>query len=313
MDVIEHPYRALPPDVATAVSIGVFDGLHRGHRHLLGRLRERADALGVDTAVVTFDVHPAFVLRPESAPRILTTREQRLELFEALGIDHLYLLRFTAAWSHTTPDAFVDQLVLHLRPRSIVVGQDFHYGAFRQGSVETLREEGERDGFEVVAVELLTDEGATEPVSSTAVRRALAGGDVAGAAALLGRLFELRGEVIVGDRRGRTMGFPTANMLATSDDRAAPADGVYAGWFTRENGEQHPCAINIGRRPTFHEHAEHSLLEAHLLDFDGDLYGEHARVSFVEFLRSERRFNGVDELIDQLKKDVALSRRILGC
>lgn len=294
-------------------SIGVFDGVHLGHQHLLSRVRALAAERSALTAVVTFDVHPALVIRPENAPKLLTTLDQRLELLEQQGVEVVYLVHFDEARSRTSPEDFAREVFVDaLHASAVVVGEDFHFGRGRTGNVEMLASLGEDAGFDVLGLDLVTlGPDAPEPVRSTAVRRALAGGDVRRAAAMLGRPFEVRGEVISGEQRGRTIGFPTANI--DSDPAMAwPADAVYAGWFIREDGSRHPCAVNIGKRPTFHEHAERSLLEAHLIDFEGDLYGEQARVQFVEFLRSEQRFSGIDALVAQLKDDVERSRQILG-
>ncbi|HEX7095799.1 MAG TPA: bifunctional riboflavin kinase/FAD synthetase [Acidimicrobiales bacterium] len=312
MQVLRDFVDRLDPDVTTAVTIGVFDGVHLGHQHVLSELRREADERGVAAAVATFDTHPALVLRPENAPKLLTTLEQKLELLEANGVDIVYLIHFDQARARTEADLFAEQVFVDaLHARVVVVGEDFHFGRGRTGNVDRLREIGERFGFDVRGLELIQhDPHAPEPVSSTAIRRALAGGEVARAAAMLGRPYEVRGVVQRGDQRGRTIGFPTAN-IPVSKQLAWPSDGVYAGWYARPDGSVYPCAINIGRRPTFYEHAEQSLLEAHLLDFDGDLYGEEARVSFVEFLRSERRFDGIDALAAQLKKDVEHAREIL--
>ncbi|HEV8299182.1 MAG TPA: bifunctional riboflavin kinase/FAD synthetase [Acidimicrobiales bacterium] len=297
----------------TAVTIGVFDGVHVGHQYVLRELRKEAAAKGLRSAVVTFDTHPALVLRPENAPKLLNTLEQKLELLEENGVDATYVVHFDEARSRTEPDEFVREVFVEsLRARALVVGEDFHFGRGRSGNVDRLRELGDRIGFEVRGLELIRhDPHAAEPVTSTAVRRALAGGDVAAAAAMLGRPYEVRGTVQRGDERGRTIGFPTAN-IPVSKQMAWPADAVYAGWYRRPDGAVHPCAINIGRRPTFYEHAQQSLLEAHLLDFEGDLYGEEARVTFIEFLRSEHRFSGIDALGAQLKKDIEHARAILG-
>lgn len=313
MEILNDGVDAVPEGVQTAVTIGVYDGIHRGHQEVLAQLRRKADSLGLATAVVTFDVHPALVLRPENAPKILTNFDQRLALFETAQVDYLYLVRFTEERSQTDDDTFNRQVFVEaLRAKAIVVGEDFHYGKGRSGNVATLAAFGERHGFEVVGIDLKADDGAPEPISSTAIRRALTGGDVAAAALMLGRNYEVRGEVIQGDQRGRTIGFPTANVPV--DAKAAwPADGVYAGWCRiLPNGKRYGCAINIGRRPTFHQHAEHSVLEAHLLDFTGDLYGKQVSVEFVDFLRSEHRFGGIDELAAQLKKDVEHARKTLG-
>ena len=304
----------VPDGIECAISIGAYDGIHLGHQRVIAQLRARAAEHGLKTAIVTFDVHPAHVLRPESAPKLLTTFDQRLELLEAAGVDYLYVVHFTLGRSQTSPEEFVEQVFVNsLHTRAVVVGQDFHFGRGRSGDLSLLEAFGERYGFDVEGVELLTGPaGLTEHVSSTAIRRALAGGEVRRASEMLGRNYEIRGEVVQGEQRGRTIGFPTANIPVTTD-MAWPADGVYAGWFIRNDGTRHCCAINIGRRPTFHQHAEHSLLEAHVLDFEGDLYGEVVRVEFVEFLRSEQRFNGIDALVAQLKVDIDAAREILGC
>jgi riboflavin kinase/FMN adenylyltransferase len=202
-------------------------------------------------------------------------------------------------------------LVDCLATTAIVVGEDFHFGRHRDGNVDLLRKIGLEADFDVEPLDLLErGDGVDEPVSSTAIRRALAGGDINLANEMLGYPFEVRGSVRQGDQRGRLLGFPTANVEVSSRI-CLPADGVYAGWYERPNGEVHECAINIGRRPTFYEDAETSLLEAHLLDFDDDLYDEPARVRFAHFLRSERKFDGIDALIEQLRSDVESARTML--
>ena len=268
----------------------------------------------VPSAVVTFAGHPAEVLRPESAPLLLTDLDQRLDLIAACGLDTAYLVDFDEEVAGWSAEKFMeDVLVGQLGAVALVVGPDAHFGNRREGNLEFLRAAGPGLGLEVVLVDEAREMPLTlESISSTAIRRALRGGDVAQAARMLGRLYAVSGEVIMGDQRGRTIGFPTAN-ISLSKDRAWPSDGVYAGWFERADGSSHPCAVNIGRRPTFHLHAECSLLEAHLIDFDADLYGESCTVSFVDFLRSERRFDGVESLVAQLKDDIAETRRVLHC
>ena len=312
MKILHDKDDQLPAAISVASTIGVFDGAHVGHQEVFRMVRVVADRLVVASAVVTFDNHPAHVVRPRSAPRLLTTLEQKLELIEAQGIDYAYVVHFDAERAGTHPDVFVEQVFVDaLHAKAIVVGEDFHFGRGRSGNVDALRKIGEEWGFEVHALELIqhSDE-AREPVSSTKIRRALAGGDVARAALMLGRPYEVRGTVQEGDRRGQLIGFPTANIPVTKM-MAWPADAVYAGWCDLPDGSHHPCAINIGRRPTFYEHAEQSLLEAHLIDFDGDLYGVQVAVSFVAFLRSERKFEGIDQLAIQLKKDVDEARKLL--
>lgn len=262
--------------------------------------------------MVTFDRHPASVVRPESAPKLLTDPAQKLELLASTGVDATLVVPFDAAASTEAPADFVRRVLVDaLAVRGVIVGEDFHFGHKRGGSVALLREMSAQHDFEVVPLRLVARaDGVDEPVSSTAIRRALAGGDVKRAAAMLGRDHEVRGTVGKGDQRGRTIGFPTANV-EVDPVTCLPADGVYAARVVLPDGSRHDAAVNLGRRPTFHDRAEHSLLEAHLLDFAGDLYGRELRVSFAAFLRGERKFNGVDDLRAQLQHDIAHARAAL--
>jgi riboflavin kinase/FMN adenylyltransferase len=307
-DTSKQPF----PNERTVITIGAYDGLHLGHQAVIAQVREIAAERGAKSAVVTFDRHPAMVVRPESAPKLLTDHEQRLELFEQTGIDAAVVLPFDEHQAQESPLGFIERVLFKcLRTEVVVVGDDFHFGRYREGNVALLREIGATYGFEVEPLQLVSrSDGVEEPLSSTAIRRALAGGDVELAATMLGRPFEARGVVVAGDKRGRLLGFPTANV-EVPNQVCLPADGVYAGWYERPDGEVHPCAINLGRRPTFYEHADHSLLEAHLIDFEGDLYWERARIRFANFLRSERKFAGIDALIAQLKLDVEHARQLL--
>jgi riboflavin kinase/FMN adenylyltransferase len=300
------------PGERTVLTIGAYDGVHRGHRAVIAEVKRRADAIGARSVVVTFDRHPASVVRPENAPQLLTDLEQKLGLLAETGIDGTVVVRFDEEQSHEDPMSFAQRVLVDLLATSVVVvGEDFHFGHNRGGNVATLRELGASRDFEVTPLELVgRSDGPDEPISSTAIRRAMAGGQVELAATLLGHAFEARGIVVQGDQRGRLLGFPTANV-EVPNAICLPADGVYAGWYHRPDGSRHACAINLGRRPTFYEHAEHSLLEAHLLDFSGDLYGEVARVEFTNFLRSERKFDGIDALIGQLKQDIDHARAAL--
>jgi riboflavin kinase/FMN adenylyltransferase len=312
VDVINDLSSSPWPGERAVITIGAYDGVHLGHQAVIADVRRHAAELGAKSVVLTFDRHPATVVRPESAPRLLTDLPQKLELLQQTGIDATVVVVFDQRRSHESPDEFVQEVLVDcLRAKLVVVGEDFHFGYQRQGNVAMLRSLGRADDFEVLPIALLARaDGVDEPVSSTAIRRALAGGSVALAAQLLGRPFEARGVVVTGDQRGRLLGFPTANV-EVPNQLCLPADGVYAGWYERSNGSVHPCAINLGRRPTFYEHADHSLLEAHLLDFSGDLYGERAKVRFADFLRSERKFEGIDALIAQLKHDIERARAIL--
>ncbi len=302
---------------ASVLTTGAFDGVHRGHQTVIGEVIRRAKERGIESAVVTFDVHPATVVRPESAPKLLTRITRKLELLEALGVDVVYVIEFDEERSGTTATEFVDEVFVdRLGAQEILVGSDFNFGKGREGTVAFLEEQGKRHGFQVEGMQLIRrTETTTEPVSSTAIRRALVGGDVQGAATMLGRPFEMWGEVVQGDQRGRTIGFPTANV-PWPDELARPANGVYACRYVQPDGTAYPAAVNVGVRPTFYDNADGAVLEAHLLDFppegvSGDLYGEYAKVQFLQFLRSERRFNGIDELKAQLEIDVAQTRELL--
>ncbi len=299
------------PGQGTAVTIGAYDGVHLGHRALLRDLSERAAAAGLSTVVVTFDRHPAAVVRPDSAPKQLTSLEQKLELLAECGIGRTLVVPFDAARADESAEEFVEEvLVRELGARLVVVGEDFHFGHGRKGNVELLRRLGAEHGFDVVGVGLTGD--GTEAVSSTRIRSLIAAGDVEGAARLLGRPHEVRGPVVRGDGRGGPeLGFPTAN-LAVPEDIALPADGIYAGYFVREDGTTYRTAVSVGRRPTFYEPGTAPVLvEAYLLGFDGDLYGEPVRVSFRHRLREEQRFESVEALIAQMKADVEATEQVL--
>lgn len=297
------------PDQRAVVTIGAYDGVHLGHRAVIRQVRERAAELGALSVVVTFDRHPASVVRPDAAPRLLTTPEQKIELLSQTGVDAVVVVPFSVEQAKETPVDFVTRVLVDcLRTKAVIVGSDFHFGHMRQGNVTLLREMGERHDFTCEPIVLIPRaDGVNEPVSSTAIRRALAGGEIDSATRMLGRAHEVRGVVIQGDQRGRTIGFPTANVNIPAG-MCLPADGVYAGIYRRPDGSEHSCAINLGRRPTFYANQDYSLLEAYLLDFAGDLYGEEAAVQFVAFLRSEKQFGGLDELKEQLVKDIESAR-----
>ncbi len=312
MQVLREIAQCQDLDAGHAITIGTYDGIHIGHQAVIRATARAAERRQLRLAVVTFDPHPAMILRPETAPLLLTDTEQKLDLLEQLGVETVLVIPFDEAMAQQTAEEFVQLIVVDcMAAEAVVVGHDFHFGKGRKGNVDLLIELGARHGFEVEGLQLLPrPDGKTESVSSTAIRRALAGGDVGTAARLLGRNHEVRGTVVEGDRRGRTIGFPTAN-IAVARDRALPADAVYAGWYIRPDDSVWPCAINVGKRPTFYQAAEHSLLEAHLLGFDDDLYGQPARVRFVELLRSEQRFDGIDALKAQLATDITRAQEIL--
>jgi riboflavin kinase / FMN adenylyltransferase len=294
----------------SAVTIGAYDGVHLGHRALLRDLEARAAAEQLATVVVTFDRHPASVVRPQSAPKLLTDLEQKLELLAACGIDRTLVVPFDRARADETAEEFVQEVLVDtLRARLVVVGEDFHFGHGRKGNVALLRELGSDHGFDVVGVGLTGD--GSQAVSSTRIRTLVAGGDVEGAAALLGRPHEVRGTVVRGDGRGAQLGFPTAN-LAVPDEIAIPGDGMYAGFFTRPDGSVHRSVTYVGRRPTFYDpDAAPVLVETYLLQFQGDLYDEVGRVSFLHRLRGDQRFDSVEDLVAQMHRDVADAERVL--
>ncbi|MDQ6726988.1 MAG: bifunctional riboflavin kinase/FAD synthetase [Actinomycetota bacterium] len=310
MELVTDPATFRAP-AGTAVTIGAYDGLHRGHQYVIGRLRGMAAAAGLDSVVLTFDRHPAAVVRPDSAPLLLTDLEQKVELLASTGIDHTVVLHFDEARSQEEPEDFVrDVLVSALRARIVVVGEDFHFGRRRRGNVALLADMGASLGFEVVHLPLMPVADGAPPMSSTAIRRLLETGDVAGAAAQLGRPHQVRGPVEQGDQRGRELGYPTANV-AVPADILLPAAGVYAGWYVHPDGSHHAAAISVGRRPMFHGAGSPVVLEAYLLDFSGDLYGQRGAVAFVRHLRDEERFESVDALVEQMGRDVDATRSVV--
>jgi riboflavin kinase/FMN adenylyltransferase len=300
---IVHEGAPIPPLARGSVlTIGMFDGVHIGHQAVIARAVATATALRTQAVVVTFDRHPASVVRPDAGVRLLTDLHQRADRMVRLGVDVVYVARFDEDRSLEDPAVFVDELVRHFAPQAVVVGEDFHFGHRRRGDLALLETVGAAAGFKVEGVGAVLLDGIGR-VSSTLVREAVAAGDVGLAARLLGRSHAVRGVVEHGDERGRSLGFPTANV-AVPGDIQLPADGVYAGSYRREEGTDHVAAISVGRRPTFYAESGSLLVEAYLLDFDGDLYGEHAEVAFDTWIRGQVRFTGVDGLVAQLRSDV---------
>jgi riboflavin kinase/FMN adenylyltransferase len=288
----------------TVATVGMFDGVHLGHRVLFERVMSAAKELEARSGVVTFDPHPLDVLAPDKAPCMLTTIEQRIALFDEAGFDVALVLPFNRELAALSPHEFARAaLVEELHVCKILVGEDFRFGHDRAGDVGTLREIGRTDGFAAEAVGLLGgDEG---KISSSDVRLLLRSGQVEGAAVLLGRSFRLAGTVVEGDKRGRELGFPTAN-IEPHPRACLPSNGVYAGWWVWD-GKRLPSAINVGVRPTFKEGAS-PLCEVHVIDFERDLYGERGEVEFVARLRSEERFDSAQALVEQMHRDVQAAR-----
>jgi riboflavin kinase/FMN adenylyltransferase len=301
-------YDAAPGGWGRAVvTIGVFDGVHRGHQEIIGHTVKRAHELGVQSVVVTFDPHPSEVVRPGSHPPILTEPARKAELIEALGVDVLCVVPFTLEFSRLTAEAFVhDVLVSHLHAALVVVGENFRFGHRAAGDIDLLRRLGRTFGFAVEDAPLVADESAV--YSSTYIRSCVDAGDVTAAARALGRPHRIEGVVVRGDRRGRDLGFPTANLL-TGAYTAVPADGVYAAWLVRGRDQRLPAAVSIGTNPTFS--GRERRVEAYVLDFDGDLYGERLSLDFVAHLREMRAYAGAEPLVAQIRDDVARTREIL--
>jgi riboflavin kinase/FMN adenylyltransferase len=316
VQVIEGVGPCAVPQPPSVVTIGAYDGVHLGHRAVIDQVRAIAGEQDLQTVVVTFDRHPATVVRPESAPKLLCDLDQKLELLADAGVDATYVVRFDEERATETAEEFVHEVLVGcLTTRAVVVGEDFHFGHRRGGNVALLRSMGAELGFDVRPLELVGADGepaaARDNVSSTAIRALVEAGDVAGASALLGRPHQVRGTVEHGDARGRELGFPTANLNIPTEI-CLPADGIYAGWLQRADGARHATAMSLGHRPTFYDRPTGApLLECHVLDFSGDLYDEAVRIEFVERLRGEERFDGVDALIAQMQRDVDATRSLL--
>nr|WP_238529300.1 bifunctional riboflavin kinase/FAD synthetase [Dietzia alimentaria] len=306
------------PDGGTSVALGVFDGLHRGHRKLVERAVDSARELGASPVLVTFDPHPVEVVRPGTHPLVLTPLDRRAELAGEFGVEAVFALPFDREMASWDPDEFVDRvLVKGLSCRAVTVGGNFTFGRRAAGTPDTLRELGAEREITVNVVDLMESDG--ETVSSTRIRRLLAESDVAGAAELLGRPHRVCGPVIHGaGRGGRDLGYPTANLNLT-EYTAVPADGVYAGWFTVMDdgpldgsivpGRRYAAAVSVGTNPTFGDAAR--SVEAFVLDEVADLYGRIAAVDFVDHVRSMEKFSSVDELLVAMGRDVDRTRAVL--
>ena len=303
-----HGFPSQPPARPTLLTIGNFDGVHRGHQALIEEMVGAASSSGRWAGVLTFDPHPLTVLEPERPLAFLTSLEERLELFAALGLDFVVIHPFTLTTARTPAREFMSALCRRLRLAGLWVGPDFTLGYRRQGDVSALRALGEELGFELRVVPPFRWAG--QPVRSTRIRALVREGSVGEAAELMGRPYRLRGQVVPGAGRGRVLGFPTVN-LAVEPGRVLPGDGIYAGWAEVE-GERYAAAINIGVRPTFESEEPQRAVEAYLLDFEGQLYGQTLALTFVERLRPERRFGSAEELTEQIARDVAATRRVLG-
>jgi riboflavin kinase / FMN adenylyltransferase len=305
----------VPADLRrSVVTLGNFDGVHRGHRAVLGQLVEQATSRDATSVAVTFEPHPLAVLFPERAPTPLTSLAQRLELLAGSGLDAVLVMEFTLEFARLTPEEFVEQVFVEaLHAGAVIVGEDTRFGWKNSGNVDTLRELGASHDFDVI---VLADLGDGERWSSTMARAQLAEGDVEGAAVVLGRPPSVCGTVVHGDHRGRELGFPTAN-LGPIVESLVPADGVYAGWLVRLDLPEDdsvdrvlPCAVSIGTNPTFDGHERR--VEGYVLDrTDLDLYGERICYELVRRLRPTLKYEGIEPLVRQMNLDVAQCREIL--
>ncbi len=312
---METYFEAKPKQVKeSSIALGFFDGVHPGHQVVIKKAKEEAERLGVPCGVVTFRDHPRTLTRGQS-PNLLTVIEQRLKLFEDLGVDFALVLEFNEELCKLSPIDYVETvLVGSLGARAISVGPNHHFGRDREGDADLLAELGRKHKFVVHVADMINVKG--HEVSSSAIRGLIMNNELEQAALLLSRPYTLCGKVVHGDKRGRTLGFPTAN-LSLEGFQVIPQRGVYAGTAKFDN-QSVPSVINIGLRPTFHHKNEGSdpkqpvlllTIEAHLLDFDGDLYDKTMEVQFLSFLRSEQKFNGPDELKSQINKDIARARQ----
>ena len=297
----------------SVITIGFFDGVHLGHQRILSRAAATAREHGLPLVVITFDPHPAEVIRPGSHPALLCSLRRRAELLGELGASAVCVLAFTPEFSQLGPGEFVRAVLAdRLHARHVVVGENFRFGHRAAGDLALLAELGEKYDFRAEGIPLLAEDGVT--MSSSTIRERVAAGDVAGAARGLGRPHRVEGVVVRGEQRGRALGFPTAN-LETAAHTAIPGDGVYAGWLVRlgadgQMAERWPAAISVGSNPTFD--GRERVVEAYALDRDDlDLYGVHAAVDFAERLRGMARFDSVDALIAQMHLDVAAARALV--
>ena len=305
MTVLRGPHTGWELDApdGVALTIGVFDGVHRGHQHILDLLA--AHGGGRPKVVMTFDPHPVEIIAPAYAPLLLTGLDYRIELLHDYGADHVAVLPFTESLRMMSAEDFAEEVIaLALDARLVIVGELFHFGFRMKGDVSLLTDLGEPLGFAVEGIQIV---GGDDPIRSTSIRRLVAEGDVRGAATLLGRPFQVRDIVRVGDRRGRRLGFPTAN-LEPGERFVRPGRGVYAARVTID-GSALDAVVNVGVRPTVDGTVER--VEAHILDWDGDLYGRTLGVDLIERIRDERRFDSLDELVGQIARDIDRARCIL--
>jgi riboflavin kinase/FMN adenylyltransferase len=288
------------------LAIGVFDGVHLGHQSVIFTSTSHARSAGGTPVVITFDPHPLKVLRPHNAPHLLTATQHKIGLIRDLGVEHLLVITFDKNFAATSPETFIEQLVMHSNPLGeICVGHEWSFGKDRRGNLDLLKKLGAQFNFNVVAIPPVKMDGAV--VSSTAIRRAVEKGDLATAAAMLGRDYTILGTVVPGGKIGKKLGYPTANLSAHSEQ--FPPNGVYFAEATLD-GLVYPGVVNLGYRPTVSSGKSERILEIHLLDFDREIYGKDLEVRFVRYLRPEKKFENVDALVRQIEFDVRRAREL---
>lgn len=305
----EFRQSGLPPHVTrTAVTVGTFDGVHRGHQDVLARLVARARDIGVPSVLVTFDPHPLEVVNPAAAPPLLTVGDEKIEVLAESGVDYVAIVPFTSALARLTPDEFVDAVLIgRFRMCDLLMGFDHGIGRNRAGDLRVMRELGATRGFDVDVVPPVSASSGP-PISSTAIRRAIAGGDLARAAEALGRPYAVGGHVSHGEKRGRLLGFRTLNVPLPSARKLLPPQGVYAVRVQTPRGPFQGM-LNLGPRPTFGDSAV--SIEAHLFEAEGDFYGQRVRIDFIGRIRDTMKFEGPDALVAQLQSDAQMARRLL--
>lgn len=288
------------------LALGVFDGVHRGHQAVISTSTRHSQAANGTPVVVTFDPHPMKVLRPDDAPHLLTATQHKIALIRDLGVGHLLVITFNRQFAATEPEDFVQQLGAHAKPlREICVGHEWSFGRNRRGNLDLLKKLGANSNFDVVGIPPVTING--DIVSSTAIRQAIENGNLARAAEMLGREYTILGTVVRGDNLGRKIGFPTANLSAHSEQ--FPPNGVYFAEAALD-GTKYPGVINLGYRPTVSSNLSERVLEIHLLDFKGEIYGKDLEVRFIRHLRPEKKFENIDALTRQIDLDVQQARKL---
>lgn len=295
-------------DEKSIITLGTFDGLHLGHQQIVDTVIQKSRQPGGRSFLLTFEPHPRKVIPGRNDIKLLSTLEEKIVILEQLGLENLFVINFTKEFSRQSPEEFVENyLVKGIGLREIVIGYDHHFGKGRDGNFELLRELGNKFNFSVTLVPEFNVEG--ETVSSTKIRNALLSGDVVKAGRMLGRPYSFKGKVVRGDGRGKKLGFPTANLSTENEDKLIPAKGIYAAECIIEN-EKHYGLLSLGSRPTFHKDGD-IIPEFYIFDFDRDIYDEVMQVNLVERIRDEEKFNSVDELIIQMKKDEETGKEIL--